>query len=283
MHPMALTTKPLFPVLFTLLLLCAGRAAADTTTVVSEAQLVLSNLPEDAEITVNGLPKEPTEEGSITVEPGLILLELRQNRVVVYSALFSLDVGEKKFIAFECSEDCALLHIISEPSGATVSMNGEVLGYTPYLSRFYKPGSYSIMITHPGHIPVIRRVELSNDSSPLFSYQMEQTQAVKDSISAVRKAMRRKRQAIQSSLFGGAGLAMAAAGGWFEWRAYSHLLEAQRASDAYDAAQSHDECQVIKREYDKHRENARQPILYRNILYGVAGICIAGLYISFLF
>jgi hypothetical protein len=57
------------------------------------------------------------------------------------------------------------------------------------MNRFVKPAATPIMATCPGYIPVIRRIDVRADSAQLFSYVMEQTQMLRDSIFAVRKAL----------------------------------------------------------------------------------------------
>jgi hypothetical protein len=162
-------------------------------------------------------------------------------------------------------------------------MNGTILGVTPYMNRFVKPGSYSIMATCPGRIPVVRRIDLSLDSSTVFNFTMEQTQAVKDSIATIKRARRVKRQLIQSISFGGLGIGMAVAGVWFDHEALRHLDKARAASESYNLARTADQCSQLKNSYRQERDLARQPIRYRNIFYGAAGVCLAGLYLSFVF
>ncbi|MBN1308664.1 MAG: PEGA domain-containing protein [Chitinispirillaceae bacterium] len=248
-----------------------------------DGQLVLQNLPDSTEIFVNGLSREPGENGVIPIAPGPLLLEIKHRGVVVYSTLFAVDSSEKKTIPIQCSDDCALLHVMTEPHGATLSLEGSILGTTPYMNGFIKPGSYSIMATHPGYIPIIRRVDLSVDSSTLFSYQMEMTRAMKDSIAAVKRALRRRRQAIQSAVFGSVGIVTAAAGAWFDVKAIGYLREAQDNSKTYTNAKSNDECRYAKDAYFDNRDRAKKPIVYRNLLYGAAGACLIGFYLSFVF
>ncbi|MBN1577009.1 MAG: PEGA domain-containing protein [Chitinispirillaceae bacterium] len=248
-----------------------------------DGRLVIRNIPDSTEIFVNGLSRVPDGNGVVPIAPGPLLLEIKRQHVVVYSTFFAVDSSAQKTIPIECIDDCALLHVMTEPPGATLSMNGTVLGTTPYLNRFIKPGSYSIMATYPGYIPVIRRVELSADSSPLFSFQMELTLAVKDSIATAKRAFHRRRQAIQSAVFGGAGIAMAAAGAWFDTKAIRYLDAAQDNSKTYTDAKSNDECRRAKDAYQDNRDNAKKPMVYRNLLYGAAGACVIGFYLSFVF
>ncbi len=249
----------------------------------AQGQIIFSAVPDSTEFYINGLRREPDADQGFSVEPGMLLIEIKQNRVVVYSTLVSVEPSEKKHIELDCTKKCALLHVMTEPSGATLSMNGIILGTTPYLNRFIAPGTHSIMATYPGHIPVIRRIELTPDGSPLFSYVMEQTQTVKDSVTAAARAMRHRRQTIQKSVFGACGLIMAAAGAYYDWKAYGHLVESAEASKAYDQATTKEQFELMKESYNRNRDQARKPILYRNIFYGAAGFCLAGFYVSFIF
>ena len=260
----------------------SATVTADSTGT-GNAAIFLSALPDSAEYFINGLPRTADERGGFTVEAGPVLFEIKRMKVIVFSTLFMLAPNEQHRIDIDCIDECALLHVMTEPPGAIVSINGNIAGTTPFMDRFIRPGGLSIMVTSPGFIPIIRRLELRSDSSEVFSFQMERTQAVKDSIAAVRRALRRKRQTILSSAFGGFGAAVLLAGGYFDYQAYQHLKAAKDASDRYDAARSDAECREAKMEYLNRRERAEKPILYRNALYGVAAACLVGFYLSFVF
>ena len=248
-----------------------------------DGKLLLKNIPDDIVFYVNGLSRSPDDTGGIAVAPGPVLLEIKQQRVVVYSTLFTVDSSEEKTILFDCTADCALLHVMTEPSNATLSMNGIILGTTPYLNRFVRPGEYSIMATYPGRIPVVRRIALSLDSAQIFSFTMEQTQAVRDSIAAVRRTLHLKRQMIQSIGFGGLGIGLAVAGAWFDHEALRHLDNASVASAEYNKARTDETCRKYKNKYLEERKQAGRPIIYRNIFYSAATVCVAGFYLSFVF
>lgn len=271
-------------VVFLLLLVFTSVVSADSTaTVAATGRVTLTALPDSAVFFINGLEQTPDGHRGFTVDAGPVLFEVKQHRVVVFSTFFLLEKTGEQIIPVECTDKCALLHVNTEPAGAILSINGTLVGTTPFLDRFMNPGDVSIMITRPGYIPVIRRLKLSIDSSQVFSFTLEQTQAVKDSLAAVKRAMRHKRQVIQSTLFGGVGCVALIAGGYYDYKAYQHLEDAQRASEAYDAARSNADCLAAKRQYLSHREQAERPILYRNALFGVVGACLAGFYLSLVF
>jgi len=266
-----------------ILLFTAAVWADSTETVNATGRVTLTALPDSAIFFINGLEQTPDERRGFTVDAGPVLFEVKQHRVVVFSTFFLLEKDGEQVIPVECTGTCALLHVNTEPSGAILSINGTLVGTTPFLDRFMNPGDVSIMITRPGYIPVIRRLTLSVDSSQVFSFTLEQTQAVKDSLAAVKRALRRKRQVIQSTLFGGVGCVALIAGGYYDYKAYQHLEDAQRASEAYDAARSNADCLAAKRQYLAQREQAERPILYRNAFFGVVGACLAGFYLSLVF
>ena len=262
------------------LFLWSPKAFADST---GTGRVTLTSLPDSARFYINGLERTPDENNGFDVPAGPVLFEIKQRRVVVFSTFFLLTATEEQKIPIDCAGTCALLHVRTEPPGAVLSINGTIVGTTPFLDRFIRPGELSIMVTRPGYIPVIRRSSLSTDSSEVQHFELEHTQGVKDSLAAVKRELRRKRQILQCSLFGGFGCLALIAGGYFDHKAYRHLEEAQKASDAYDAARSDAACQAARKEYASEREQAERPILYRNAFYGVVGACLTGFYLSIVF
>lgn len=270
-------------IIATLLLFLLSAAGYTDSTDTGTGRVILSSIPDSAVYYINGLEKTPDAQGGFTAPAGTVLFEIKQQRVVVFSSLFELNTTDPHTIPVYCTRNCALLHVNTEPAGAIISIDGTIVGATPFLDRFMAPGGVSIMITKPGYIPVIRRLELKTDSSVVHSFDLEQTQAVKDSLAVVKRALRRKRQQVQCSLFGAAGFVALATGGYFDYKAYQHLQKAENASDDYDAALTSDACRTAKNTYNSHRDQAERPILYRNILYGAAGVCLAGFYLSIVF
>lgn len=244
---------------------------------VPNARISLKNIPSDVEFYLNGLQKVPDAHGVIAVSSGLSLLEIKMRRVVVYSALLLLEKNEVKPISFNCSESCALLHVITEPSGATLSMNGTILGLTPYMNRFLKPGSYSIMATLPGHIPVIRRIELSSESE-IESYSMQITKGAVDSLEAAKKALVKKKHVNYAMAFGAFSLGMGGLGAYYDWKAYRYLKRAEKASDAYDVAQTKRVCDKYKNTYYHERSRAEKQMNYRKYSYIASAASFLGFF-----
>lgn len=252
---------------------------ADT---IPSCRVFIQNAPVDGSVSFNGKTVPADTLGWYTVPAGPTIVEIKVTRVVVFSASLMLDTAHERIVVLNCTSSCALLHVITEPMGATLSMNGTILSTTPYLNRFMKSGSYSIMATYPGYIPVIRRINLTTDSSTVFNFTMEPTQAFQDSLTAVKRSLKQQRQKKQRIAFGTLGIAMLAAGAYYDYVAYDHLAASQKIAEEYDGRRA-DFSGSYKQEYNSHREQAKNPIQYRNILYGSAGVCLMGFYLSFIF
>jgi len=248
----------------------------------SSSKIIFENIPTNVEFFVNGLQSFPDEYNVLPVAPGNTLLEIKRERVVVYSAFFTIDPNEQKTISFSCDENCALLYVVTEPPGATLSMNGIILGYTPYMNRFIRPGSYSIMATLPGFVPVIRRINLS-PTSDIELYKMEMSQVAKDSLEAAKRALQEKRQVKIAALCAVFGIGMVSAGAYYDWRAYTFLKDVKKAEDAYDNASTYAECQKQKEIYYAQRENMKKPLLYRDVFYGTAAASFIACFFSLVF
>ena len=87
------------------------------------------------------------------------------------------------------------------------------------------------------------------------------------------------------TVFGSMGIAMVAAGAYFDWKAYKYLAKAEDASDSYDGINTRNQTMITKEKdrYELNRKYAKKQIIYRNIIYGAAGVCLGGFYLSFVF
>jgi len=69
------------------------------------------------------------------------------------------------------------LRIISEPSGASIFLDGTKIGETPFSSQNISAGDYELKISHDGHEPQIARISVQegytlNGSIKLFPYPL---------------------------------------------------------------------------------------------------------------
>lgn len=250
---------------------------------VGTAKFKIVNAPEDCNILINGLEVEKDSAGWYNVAYGPLLVEIKRERQLLFSALYSLDSAEKKVITFNCKEKCASLTLKTDPVGALFSMNGEVMGTTPYVSSFFMPDTYSIMVSLPAHVPVIERVVLIADTPKILEYHLELTMAAKDSLMAVKEAIKKRRRIITSSLFGGIALISGTIGAYFDLKASEYLRKATDEAQAYDNSTKDNDCNLHKELYFVNKREAEKLVKNRNIFYGITGCFVAGFYISMFF
>lgn len=247
------------------------------------AKFKIVNAPENCNVLINGLQPHKDSGGWYRVPHGPLLVEIKRNDTLLFSALYTLDSAEEKIVTFNCKENCASFTIKTEPIGALFSMNGEIMGTTPYISSFFAPDTYSLMVTLPMHVPIIKRVVLRADSPTVLNYQLELTQAAKDSLFAIKESLKKRQRIITSSVFGGIALIAGGIGAYFDLKASEYLRKATKEAEAYDNAKSEIECNIHKELYFVNKREAEKEIKSRNIFYVISGAFVAGFYISMFF
>lgn len=247
------------------------------------AKFKIVNAPENCNVLINGLQPQKDSGGWYRVPHGPLLVEIKRNDSLLFSALYNLDSAEEKIVTFNCKEECAYFSLKTEPIGAFFSMNGEIIGTTPYLSSFFAPDTYSLMVTLPMHVPIVKRIVLRVDSPTILNYQLELTQAAKDSLFAAKESLKKKRRIITSSIFGGIVLISVSIGAYFDLKASEYLMKATKEAEAYDNAKSEIECNIHKELYFVNKREAEKAIKNRNIFYVISGAFVAGFYISMFF
>jgi hypothetical protein len=88
---------------------------------------------------------------------------------------------------------------------------------------------------------------------------------------------------VQKAIFGFLTATFASAGLYYEMYARSQSSAATIEAQAYDAAAISEECTIHRNAYEANRSNARKAIGFRNTLMGVAGGCLVGFGLSFVF
>ena len=164
--------------------------------------------------------------------------------------------GDEKTIELTCLEQCGLLDIVTDPFGASVYLNGHFEGLTPYVNSFVKPGDYDLDVSMPGHEPVMRQISINGRKPLVLTLNLEQTQAFRDSIKAIKKAQKKQRQLVQKLIFGGLAAVCGAAGASFDLNARSKLSQANDAAAGYDKAAAG--FQGYKDAYNLNRDGARK-------------------------
>lgn len=245
------------------------------------ATLTIQNLPAYARVIINNVSIKNRGNDVFTVEPGPVIVQIDYNGVAAYTASFKVAPGENRTIVLDCQEHCGTLDIMTDPFGASVSLNSAFEGLTPYVNSFLKPGEYSLNVSMPGYVPSLRTVSIEEGKPAMMTLNLEHTQAFRDSIKTVKMAQKRSRQFAQKLIFSGCALACAAGGVFFDMTARSRLAKANDATIAYDQAQG--DFQKYHDAYNTNRDSARKSIGNRDLLYIAAGACAIGFTFSFLF
>jgi hypothetical protein len=247
----------------------------------SPAKLSITNLPADVKVLINNSAIRPDENNRYLVQPGPIGVQIESKGIVSYSASLILKAGEERTIILTCREQCATLDIVTDPFGASVYLNGQFEGLTPYVNSFMKPGDYDLDVSMHGYEPVMRGISIVGTKPIVLTLNLEQTQAFRDSIKTIKLAQKRSRQLVQKMLFSGLAAFCGAGGAYFDLTAKSKLSQADDAALAYDRA--HGDFQQYHDGYNANRDAARKAMGNRDILYIAAGACTVGLAFSFLF
>ena len=130
------------------------------------ATISVTSQPNGATVYIDGV-----EVGTTPLIKGEILtghrkLELRKKDYRTFTMEVEIFEGELNSFSGELIDEFTLT-INTEPAGASVSLNGEQKGETPYTTEM-KSGDYLLRITKPGYIPYKKNVHLGGDNPDLF-------------------------------------------------------------------------------------------------------------------
>lgn len=84
-----------------------------------------------------------------SILPGKHTIKLKKNGYYVKKATLNIKEGSSSDINFDLIKP-ATLKIVSTPENAVISLNGKMVGQTPFDNSKLKPGKYEISIQSPG-------------------------------------------------------------------------------------------------------------------------------------
>ena len=130
------------------------------------ATISVTSQPNGATVYVDGV-----EVGTTPLIKGEILtghrtLELRKKDYRTAVMEVEIIEGELNSFSGELIDEFTLT-INTEPTGASISLNGEQKGETPYTTEI-KSGDYLLRINKPGYIPYKKNVHLGGDNPDLY-------------------------------------------------------------------------------------------------------------------
>jgi TolB-like protein len=131
----------------------------------STGKLVVASSTPGATVVVDGQARGPIKDGSLelSLEPGPHEVVVRANGHVDDRRTVSVQAGQSATLTIALRRALASLSVTSEPSGATVKLNGRPLGKTPF-SGSIEPGNYEVVIELEGFDSVSTKLSASLDT-----------------------------------------------------------------------------------------------------------------------
>ena len=121
-----------------------------------EAVVVVHSEPEGARIFLDGTPAEGRTPAVVPLaaEPRSHALELRKEGFEPWKGKAILPEGHRAVVvSAKLVPERQTLRVRSQPRGATVTLDGEVVGKTPLTVPRVANGPHEIEVTAPGHLP----------------------------------------------------------------------------------------------------------------------------------
>jgi hypothetical protein len=128
----------------------------------SVAYLKLDVIPHNADITVNDKPAQETADGRIMVPAGDVTIRAAAVGYDAFTNKISIGAGENKTLAVHLTSAYGTFKALSTPSGATVLINRQQVGKTPYENARLLPGEYTVQLaladydTLEGNLTIIK-------------------------------------------------------------------------------------------------------------------------------
>ncbi len=128
------------------------------------APVSLTSRPEGAQVFVDGIPNGTTP-AELEVEAGERLLELRLTGHNAWREAVTV-LADQPLVLPEVAmvEADGRVELVTDPSGATVSVNGEFQGSTPLTLRLRPGRAHSVAVSSPGYETVTRELSVAADS-----------------------------------------------------------------------------------------------------------------------
>jgi hypothetical protein len=247
----------------------------------ANSHLTILNLPDDANVIINGNKVKPDSLGHYIVSKGLSAIQIEYKSITKYSTTLFLKEDENKSIHLNCTEECASVDIVSDPLNASVQINGEFVGITPYFNGFMRPGDYSLKVTRHGYEPIYRNIIAAQNNPLILTLNMEPSIKFNDSMVVIKKTQKKSRQFIQKIILGSLAAIFSGSAIYFEMNAHQKLSAADKNAADYDLARS--DFSSYRSDYESNRSKAQKDLTKRNIFYIAAGVSTVGFAFSFMF
>jgi hypothetical protein len=253
-----------------------GKKAPDT----SAAVLYLRGVEAGSEVFVNDSQVRQTFRDPIEVGPGYLRLRVLTGGSEVRKA-FLIQRGERKIFNMKANPDNGLIDVITEPAGASVSLDEKKAGVTPHLDSLVAPGLHTLLLEKYGYDAISKQINLLSQEELELTFEMKHSTAWLDSVSGAKIRLRKRSALVQRIVYGAIGCIAGGGALYFDHSAQSDISAANTTAAAYDKAGAGFE--GLKAGYGLSRDLARKDIDRRNISGAVAAVAAVGFSITFLF
>jgi hypothetical protein len=123
--------------------------------------LVLTYTPSPLEVFCDGVSLgEKSSPFSLTLKEGVHKVGFVHPGYEPQERVVKVDSGPVASLQVNLVALGTLLRVESSPPGATVYVDGQAMGTTPYASTDLKPGSHTLRVAHPGYLTASRSADL---------------------------------------------------------------------------------------------------------------------------
>jgi len=255
-------------------------AAADSTVAIVPGTIIITSIPDSAQITINDVRVAATPYNVHGFYPGLYDITLTLPGYAPFTKAIELAPGGTEFITANLVPEAGNLVVISTPENATVSINDTIVGMTPYTSKPLPPGIYSLTVELPGYFPYKEQLGVS----PNLSDTLQIPLVVSEKPGLFTSDRFKETQKLRRISFGAATIIGAAAGFILNSMTKDNLKQEQSALTEYrEAKLSESDYTTRYNRYHQLTETTNQYALFRSISYGLGIIGATGFSISIVY
>jgi hypothetical protein len=238
-----------------------GKDAHFARTLISKyGRLSISSNPDSAIVFVNGTESGKTPYAAKGIVPGACSLMIEMAGYDTCDTVVEIHKGEELKVSIPLVRRCAALVVSTNPSGASVLLDGAIVGRTPYETSDLEPGSYLLRVDLATYESVKQEIALAKGDSIGRTFTLRRTKAYVDAVVAAEKHARKRFRTVGRIVCGSLAAGAGGAG-------YYYNVRVKEADKVYDAYQGSDA--------ETHRKNwqvVEDKRHLRNAAYSVAGV-----------
>jgi hypothetical protein len=250
----------------------------DITMVKEGGSLKIFSTPDGASVTIDGKDAGETPLKLENIAAGEHAIVIDKEGYALFSQSVKIDVGEMKELNI-ILPDAAMFLVTSNPSGATVLINGKKTGVTPYVNnRIICCGEILLHLELPSYETVEEKVMVLKERVNEREYALKHTNAFIDSVDAFKMKKNKKSRWTRRIIFGVLAAGFGGTGYYFNMQANDGVKTLNGIQADYDAAVTGFD--TYKTSYAKKSDEIKKAQATRNILYYAAGALSAGFAVS---